>query len=360
MIAKLFKKSAPVVTQENTILSLVDDSSEKDLLDELDSKARLIQDLEKKIQILEDENLHLKKGLVNIQSNLASSVGSNQQALEELASVSKSFELINTNSKQLKDESKELSTLMSETKESSKKIELGVEEILESVSGISEVAMQTKLLSFNASVEAARAGEAGKGFSVVAQEIQSLSNSTTDLLKKIEESVSAFKEISSHLDRTLSKSVDSTNKIDSEFTSFTGLVEKTKSQNDISFNSISATSDHVFMTLAKLDHIVWKINTYISFIENKPTFEFVDHKNCRLGKWYENGEGKTNFSHTTKYGSLRDPHSKVHDATKSIFNLLGQSAPNFDQIKIEIDHMEKSSDTVFEYLDLILKEKQKA
>jgi len=126
------------------------------------------------------------------------------------------------------------------------------------------------------------------------------------------------------------------------------------------FRNLKFVSDRTFMSLAKLDHVIWKVNTYLSVGERKEAFKFVDHHNCRLGKWYEEGDGKEFFSATKSYPSLVEPHKTVHNGTKGVFELIKMEPLDFEKLKAAFKEMERGSNTVFEVLDKVLREKDEA
>lgn len=75
-----------------------------------------------------------------------------------------------------------------------------IDDILNMIKIINQIASQTELLSMNANIEAAHAGEAGKGFAVVADEIKNLAESagenSNNIAKVLNRVVSSIKETS--------------------------------------------------------------------------------------------------------------------------------------------------------------------
>ncbi|MDD0851603.1 methyl-accepting chemotaxis protein [Halobacteriovorax sp. GB3] len=314
--------------------------------------------LRKKVGLLEDENHHLKNGLSTVQSNLSDSVGNNNEALGQLGEIDTSFDFIRGESNEIASEVHALKGSVEKTSRFSHEIEEGANFILEAISNIAEIAMQSKLLSFNASVEAARAGEAGKGFAVVAEEVQRLSNSTSELLATIEQRTSSFSEIANVLKETSNSTLKTTESMIEKFDHFNEVIGDTTVKNKNSLSKVYATNDEIFMSLAKLDHILWKVNTYISILEGREAFTFVNHHNCRLGKWYNEGAGKENFSEVPSFRELDHCHERVHEGTREIFNFLHDVQGNIDEIADGAAKMEKASEQVFEGLDRILQEKK--
>lgn len=312
---------------------------------------------EKLVSLLEFENERLKTGLMTIQANLSESVEFNAETKGMYSEVLSSFEQLSQGAGTVVENASVLMGVLKDTMESANEMLSSIGKITDFLEGIQSVASQTNLLALNATIEAARAGEAGKGFAVVANEVKELSKETTDLVKDVEMVLEGVTEASQKVEMNMNRALEQSNSNTETIHSFTSQIQNTRNLNNNAIENVNRNSDRVFVTLAKLDHVIWKINTYLSVLEKKPVFKFVDYHNCRLGKWYYQGEGKQNFSHVSSYGQLEDPHSVVHEGTRKILEALEAGKYDLESFEVCIREMEKGSDGVFEFLDAILREK---
>lgn len=71
-----------------------------------------------------------------------------------------------------------------------------------------------------------------------------------------------------------------------------GRVTKIKTKNEIVSNS-------TFVNLSKIDHLVFKVDTYASAISCNTKLDYKDSDNYRLGKWYHNERKQIIFFKTS-------------------------------------------------------------
>jgi methyl-accepting chemotaxis protein len=165
--------------------------------DELGKLARSISKLSENlkeiihgIQISADEISALGNQMNSTSQHLASGASQQATSLEEISS---SMEEMAANIENNSNNAEQTERIAIDANQSVKKGNdsalfalKAMNEVVDKIKVINDIALQTNLLSLNAAVEAARAGEYGKGFAVVAAEVRRLATQSKDAADTIE------------------------------------------------------------------------------------------------------------------------------------------------------------------------------
>ena len=288
-------------------------------------------------------------------------VEATRSAMEASFAIGSSFERMNSASGQLKVAAEQIGTF---------------------VAVIEGLAQQTNLLALNATIEAARAGEAGRGFAVVAQEVKMLSGQTqkaTDdirsRIQRLEDQVrelgASIGEVADLVQLSTTRSDGARARIDDVRVSveesagrmreIAGVLnEQTSAVAEISAG-VHAIGDHTskaarfadgvitavgsceaaierqfqeaetlglpdyVLHRAKSDHFMWKkrlAEVLVGMKALKPG-ELSDHRQCRLGAWYESVQDPSIRSHPA-FASLLPVHEKVHTKGRLVADLVSR------------------------------------
>lgn len=268
----------------------------------------------------------LASGLHRLNSNnLVGNLKENQNDLiqinEEILKVEK---IAGTNEEMAKKSSgavNEISQLLTTTRENISSVadvigalNIDSQKVSESLSMITDIADQTNLLALNASIEAARAGDHGRGFAVVADEVKSLSTRTKVTADEISRVLKSFSNRMEDITGEAESSQQLTEKVDNIVSDFRIRFGELSESASNTLTVVSYTKNKVFSALAKVDHIIYMQNGYtlLNGCDDAKDAVAVNHENCRLGKWYYEGDGARIFSDTLSFKQLENHHKNVH------------------------------------------------
>jgi len=216
---------------------------------------------------------------------------------------------------------------------------------------INGISSQTNLLALNAAIEAARAGEHGRGFAVVADEVRALAGKTADATTEIKKFVDEIKINADATSSGFDETVESMQQILGSINIVSTVIDEVVTlagEMTVVINDSSATK---FIELIKMDHMVYKLEIYkvIFGISSKTEDDFALHSDCRLGKWYYEGEGARLFSSSTTFNQLETPHKEVH--INGVYALQANDKQQKVQSIEFLSKMERASDQVVKLLE---------